>query len=236
MNRPELPSELPRFDDQGINIADPHDRLGEKTAYISLLQSLALERYVGRGAGGMALDVGCGYGRMSGTLSSLGWRVVGVDPSLRVLRAAARFFRSGEWCVAALPHLPFADGAFDLVLAQSLLRSLHLNGVLEVAEAMPRVLRAGGRLVVVDNVRARHPAYVEDAEIVRMFTRQGMRLLARHPIRRARWWGIYLIRYGLVPRFMYPWLALREIATLESRVRLPRWQYTNVMYVFEKPT
>lgn len=225
---------LPRFDDQGVNIADPHDHRGDKTDYISLLQTLALERYVGRGSG-LALDVGCGYGRMSGALQDLGWSVVGVDPSLRVLKAAARYFSQGRWCTGALPNLPFVDGAFDLVLAQSLLRSLHLNRVLAAASDIPRVVRAGGRLVVVDNIRAGHRAYVEEDRIVCMFTGDGMRLVERRPIRHARWWGIYMIRYGLLPRAWHLHIARYELKRLAQLSRLPRWQYTNVLYVFEKP-
>lgn len=228
------PSQLPAYDDQGCNLVDPNDRRGLKTAYISRVQAMALERYVGRGTG-WALDVGCGYGRMSGALRALGWDVIGVDPSQRILQAARDLAPDGNWCVARLPELPFRDGIFDLVLAQSLLRVLHLNQVLRVSEGLPRLVKPGGRLVVVDNIRRHHRAYVPEEWIIDTFARLGLSLTLRVPIRAARWWGIYAVRYGLIPRALHCWLADYELRHMARRHRLPRWQYHNVLYVFERP-
>ncbi|WP_266159662.1 methyltransferase domain-containing protein [Dyella silvatica] len=224
---------LPQFDDSGLNLVDPNDRRGLKTAYISLLQSMALASYVGRGTGS-ALDLGCGYGRMSGALRELGWDVVGVDPSQRVLSAAATIMPDSKWCVGRLPELPFAAESFNLVIAQNLLRVLHLNQALDVAKAIPNMVKPQGHFVVVDNIRSGHPDYVSEDWIISTFTEMNLRLVKRVAIRKARWWGIYAVRYGLVPSSLHEWLAAYELRRMEQVVRPPTAQYHNVLYVFEK--
>lgn len=228
--------DLPQFDDQGNNLVDPADRRGRKTAYITRVHCKALERYVGRGPG-LALDLGCGYGRMAGALRGLGWDVIGLDPSARILSFAADAAPGNLWCVGQLPELPFVLGCFDLVLTQNLLRVLHLNKCLQVAEScsIPDVLRPGGQLVIVDNIWRGNPDFVRDEWIVSTFTGLGLRLVKRAAIRSARWWGIYAVRYGLIPESWHEWLADFELRTLEKRTKSPRLRYYNVLYVFEKP-
>ena len=47
--------EVPLYDDAGINLADPHDARGHKTAYISHLQIEGLRRVLGP-VSGVAAD------------------------------------------------------------------------------------------------------------------------------------------------------------------------------------
>ncbi len=225
---------LPLFDDQGRNIVDPKDSLGLKTAYISTLHALALERYVGRGSG-VAVDVGCGYGRVTECMTVLGWNVLGVDPSLRVLRSAASFFSRGAWCAGALPDLPVRPASVDLVLAQNLLRVLHLNGILHAAIALASMIKPGGRLVIVDNIREGHPEFVSEDWITETFVAEGLKLARRVAIRAARWPPIYAVRYGLVPKRLHRRLAEWELSRMAQAVRRPRHQYHNVMFIFERP-
>lgn len=228
--------DLPQFDDQGNNLVDPRDKLGRKTAYITRVHCKALEKYVGVGPG-LALDLGCGYGRMAAALRGLNWNVVGLDPSVRVLTFAAAAAPGNLWCVGQLPELPFTAGSFDLILAQNLLRVLLLNNVLGVAEsnAIPDALRPGGRFVVVDNIWQGNPDFVRDEWIVSTFTGLGLRLTKRAAIRSARWWGIYAVRYGLIPESWHERLADFELYVLEKRKKPPRLRYYNIVYVFEKP-
>ena len=228
------PSELPLYDDAGRNLVDPRDRRGLKTDYISLVQSKALARYVGSGNDRLALDLGCGYGRMSGVLRQLGWHPIGLDPSLRILKIADQFQQGLSWCCGGLPGTPFSTRSFDLVMLQNLLRRLHIDGELGLVRDVSELVKDGGRLVVVDNIREGHPAYVPERWIVEKFTGEGLSLTRRVAIRRARWWGIYAIRYGLIPRFLHGRIADRELHDMASRQENPRRQYYNVMYIFER--
>jgi SAM-dependent methyltransferase len=186
----------------------------------------------------MALDLGCGYGRISAVLRDNAWDVVGFDPSFRVLSFAAKSSPEGMWCVGRLPDLPFAPATFDVVLAQSLLRVLHLNGVLQVARtsSIADILKPAGRLVVVDNIWKGNAKFVEEEWIIETYSALGLRLTNRVAIRNARWWGIYAVRYGLVPRTWFARFAEHELRIMSKRRNKPRFRYFNVMYIFEKPT
>ncbi len=123
---------------------------------------LLLQRRTGRLAevlpppnGALGLDLGCGLGAQAQELRKRGWRVVGVDPALDLLRAggaaagpsaAAPAVRSA---VASGVALPFADGSFDFVYTIGVLH--HMTGPGEQDRAcaeIARVLKPGGTLVV----------------------------------------------------------------------------------------
>ncbi len=105
------------------------------------------------GAAGRLLDIGTGTGRV---LELLGPRVregVGVDASKAMLALArARLARAGlAHCsvrLADMYRLPVPDGGFDVAVLQMVLHYAEQPGAV-LAEAA-RVLRPGGRLIVVD--------------------------------------------------------------------------------------
>jgi SAM-dependent methyltransferase len=94
--------------------------------------------------GRRTLDLGCGEGRLSRDLKALGHRVVGIDASPTMLAAAREADPSIETRLADAAALPFADGAFDCVVA-----FMSLQDVDDFEEAIresSRVLEPGGRL------------------------------------------------------------------------------------------
>ncbi len=88
------------------------------------------------------LDVACGTGlAVSFVLDRWpGVNVIGTDISPRMIDVAAERVPGATFQVASVHHLPFEDGAFDLVTA--------LDGLLDPTE-MLRVLGRKGRLLVV---------------------------------------------------------------------------------------
>ena len=112
-------------------------------------------RSAGPPVDGRALDVACGSGKLTGELRRLAAHglVIGMDFSARMLQVAAanapgpRYVRGDGLC------LPFADGAFDAVTVAFGLRNFAdpERGLSE----MRRVLRPGGRAVVLEFVRPR---------------------------------------------------------------------------------
>jgi ubiquinone/menaquinone biosynthesis C-methylase UbiE len=107
--------------------------------------------------GEAVLDVGCG----TGTVALLAkkkvgpeGRVDGIDASAEmVARATAKARRTGlqvGFSTATAQDLPFKDGEFDIVLSTLVLHHLPKKGREEFAEEAIRVLRPGGRLLLVD--------------------------------------------------------------------------------------
>jgi SAM-dependent methyltransferase len=223
----------PKFDTFGINVTDPNDSLGVKNAYITLLQDFALRQHL-PAAAGLALDVGCGYGRMSHILAGYGWQVQGIDPSEHLITYAKTHYHQVDFVVGSLPDLPAAPASAQLILLQNLLRSLHLIGKTTVVSTIAKYLQPGGYVAVIDNVRAGHPAYLPENAIIELFTQQQLRLEKRVAIRAARWWMIYLIRYGLIPRRWLPVIANWELRRMANKTDLPSRQYYNVLYLFKK--
>lgn len=114
-----------------------HDHAHEEINLPALLELLPVP-------GRRTLDLGCGEGRLGRVLQSLGHRVAGIDASATMVRLAASHEMPELSVVADAAELPFADGAFDLVVAYMTLHDVDRmpRAMAEVA----RVLEPGGRL------------------------------------------------------------------------------------------
>jgi len=100
-----------------------------------------------------ALDVGCGTGFLSFELAACGHRTTGIDFAASMLEEARRKATESAASVrfeqADAEHLPFGARSFDLVVSRHVLWTLpHPEAA--VVEWV-RVLRPGGRLVVLDS-------------------------------------------------------------------------------------
>lgn len=102
--------------------------------------------------GDRILDAGCGSGRNAHYLLREGFDVYGVDENPRAVAAFTELatelghpLADGHARQAALDHLPFADGFFDVVICSAVLHfardDAHFEGM--VGELF-RVLRPGG--------------------------------------------------------------------------------------------
>jgi SAM-dependent methyltransferase len=94
--------------------------------------------------GRRTLDLACGEGRLSRFLQTRRYQVVGVDASPTMVRFAARHAASAPVLQADATRLPFADRAFDLVVAYMCLHDIDdLPGAVDEAA---RVLQPGSRM------------------------------------------------------------------------------------------
>lgn len=110
----------------------------------------ALFGFLGDLDGRRVLDAGCGKGRYSALLQERfpGARITGVDISANMLSHVPTGVRPVR---GHLLHLPFADEAFDAVLCVEALE--HAVNIGSAVRQMCRVLKPGGRLVVIDKNR-----------------------------------------------------------------------------------
>ena len=100
-----------------------------------------------------ALDIGCGTGFLSLELAFRGHRVTGIDfaPAMiaRARKKAAERQAVIHYEEADAEQLPFSDASFDIAISRHLLWTLpHPE---QAIDEWIRVLRPGGRLIVVDS-------------------------------------------------------------------------------------
>jgi ubiquinone/menaquinone biosynthesis C-methylase UbiE len=111
----------------------------------------------GVGPGEAVLDVGCATGSLAiaaGRRVGRAGLVRGIDPAERMIvraRAKARRRRSrAVFDVATAQDLPFADASFDVVLCTLVVHQLPHADLRTCVAEMRRVLKPGGRLLLVD--------------------------------------------------------------------------------------
>lgn len=103
------------------------------------------------------LDIACGTGRLLGFVSHAwpGMRLSGLDLSPAYLDYARRHIGASKrlkWIEGAAERLPFADASLDIVTAVFLFHELPKKVREQVVAEMARVLKPGGRAIVIDSV------------------------------------------------------------------------------------
>ena len=96
--------------------------------------------------GTSVLDVATGPGYVAGRAAARGASVMAVDFSDEMLALAASLHPSVSFARADAAALPFADGAFDAVVAAFLMP--HVSDLPAVVAELARVVRPGGRLAL----------------------------------------------------------------------------------------
>jgi SAM-dependent methyltransferase len=96
--------------------------------------------------GRLTLDIGCGEGRVARDLKARGHRVMALDASVSMVRAASEADPSIEALIADAADLPCENGIADLVISfMSLQDTDDMPGAIREAA---RVLETGGRYCV----------------------------------------------------------------------------------------
>ena len=136
----------------------------------------ALER-AGIGAGMEVLDLCMGAGQVSRAAQAAvgpGGRVVGLDASLGMLRAARHDVQLPQ-VQAYVERLPLADASFDALTMGYALR--HVSDLHTTFAEYLRVLRPGGRLLIIEFARPRNRASALALKIYLKHVVPGLSLL-----------------------------------------------------------
>jgi len=159
---------------------------------VDLCQQLALRRYLRLASTGTVLDVGCGVGRWSRRLASLGAPVTGVDLSPTMVAEAVRrtaiagLTERCRFLVGDMTNLDLRE-RFDTVWCVTVLQHLlDKTGLVCAVRGLIRHLAPGGRLIVLEAAPSRPSSRCDSpvftarpaAEYVETFQRCGLRCLS----------------------------------------------------------
>jgi ubiquinone/menaquinone biosynthesis C-methylase UbiE len=124
------------------------DQMAARPA-VRTLKSWALDQLAPT-AGETAVDVGSGTGEDVVALHELGARAIGVEPSPGLRAEAVRRAAGAavEYVDGHAETLPFEDESIDVLRSERVLQ--HVDDPAAVVKEMARVLRPGGRIVLID--------------------------------------------------------------------------------------
>lgn len=192
--------------------------------YPSRLAGLISQSLPG-GARGRLLDLGCGRGDMMRAFAGIGFDVVGVDGSPRVATLCAPF----ETHVRDLERetLPLPSNQFDVVFTKSVIE--HLRDPMPMLREAMRVLRPGGRMVVMTPSWRHHafgPFYLDHTHVT-PFTAPSL----RDALRLSGFTGVTARHMRQLP-FLWKMPFMAPLVWLVAAVPLPyaplddmRWQW-----------
>lgn len=116
--------------------------------------SIELARLV---SGERVLEIGCGTGELALLAESLvgrSGRVVGIDAASEMIEVArlkaSRKNVAVEFFIQPVEDMAFADGSFDVVFSSLMMHHLPDTLKEQALSEVRRVLRPGGRLVIID--------------------------------------------------------------------------------------
>ena len=160
--------------------------------------------------------------------------MIGVDPDETQIDYAKRSAPDIDFRVGKLPELPVDRDSVDLMLMQNLLRVIHMMGQLDSVPGFSQFLAPHASVIVVDNIWRGHDTFLDESWLMETFEKEGLELVSRVPIRAGRWWLLYMIRYGLIPRSRFDAIANYELKLRARQPKLSWWRYFNVLFHFRR--
>jgi len=198
---------------------DPADRRGHKNYYIDLLQKMALEEVLELKGNEIVLDFGCGSGRFSYWIAPRVKKIVGLEitPEMIELAEKNRTTQNVEFMVYDGLHFPVFPNPFDLVLSVGVLQIMEGELLKNTLSSLTQYVKKDGRFYLIEqvsnNTKMDRPNIKEYLDA---FKESKLECLQHYPIRNGRWWLLYLIRYGMIPKGWFRQIAHYE---LEKRRR-----------------
>ncbi len=193
---------------------DPADRRGRKNFYIDLLQKMALEGVLELKGNEFVLDFGSGSGRTDYWIAPRVKKVVGLEvtPEMIELAEKHRTASNVEFILYDGTHFPDLPYLFDLILSVGVLQTMRGEVLKRTVFELTKYLKSGGNFYLVeqasDNPKLGRPGVKEYLEA---FKASKLDCLHFYSIRRGRWWVLYLIRYGFIPKKWFPEIAAWEL-------------------------
>jgi len=216
---------------------DPADRRGHKNYYIDLLQKMALEEVLDLRGDEVVLDFGCGGGRLSYWIAPRVKQVVGLEvtPEMIELAEKNRTAKNVEFMLYDGVHFPVFPYSFDIILSVGVLQILRGELLASTLSSLAGCLRKDGMGYLIeqvsDNPKVERP---KTDEYLHAFKKSNLECLRYYPIRNGRWWMLYLIRYGIVPRRWLRPIAVWEMmknTKIDKRISY----YKDYLFLIKRP-
>ncbi|MBU4332457.1 methyltransferase domain-containing protein [Patescibacteria group bacterium] len=121
-----------------------------KMLELGFIKQKAIVREVFGAGGGKVLDIGCGTGEFASLFSNFDY--YGIDIFSNYVEYARRK-NKGKFFVMDATKLKFGDEIFDEILIMAVLHHLDDPDVIAVLREAKRVLRPGGKLLIMEDAR-----------------------------------------------------------------------------------
>jgi len=193
---------------------DPADRRGHKNRYIDFLQKRALEEVLELKGDEVVLDFGCGSGRISYWIAPRVKHVVGLEvtPEMIDLAEKNREAENVEFMLYDGTRFPVMAYPFDLILSVGVLQIMEREQQSQVISDLSHSLKSDGWFCLIeqvsDNPKVKRPGV---KKYLRSFKESGLECMQYYPIRKGRWWLLYVIRYGWIAHRWFPRIASWEL-------------------------
>jgi len=227
---------------------DPADRRGLKNEYIAHCRNRAIDQFLSTLSKESIrlLDYGCGTGVFLDWLERTYPNIesLGIDLSQEMLNVAVDIFP--DLCANLIHYdgvsIPLDNDGLDIITTSGVLLYFTENSELtQTAAELFRVLKPGGHLLSVEQIRRNTKKFPEHKkiqrnphELIELVNQSGFSLETWHPIRRGRFPLIYLIRYGIIPKQLLPKICDLE-AQLWRNSDAPVIDYADALFVWRKP-
>lgn len=102
--------------------------------------------HLGPNKDGIYLDIGCGTGNYTNELERLGLRLIGIDPSERMLEKARLKNDSVDWRIGTAENIELPENSIDGIIGS--LTMHHWTDLNSAFSEFQRVLKPDGRIVI----------------------------------------------------------------------------------------
>jgi ubiquinone/menaquinone biosynthesis C-methylase UbiE len=131
-------------------------------------------------------------------------------------------------------HFPMLSYLFDIILSVWVLQYMQGDTLKKTLFELTRYLKKGGKIYLIeqvsDNPKVERPKVEEYLQALK---ESKLECLEYYPIRNSRWWLLYLIRYGMIPKKWFRRIARYELKERRRERGFIRF-YKDYLFILRK--